>query len=105
MSSASLFFFNEQYVPDILPAFKISTRETVLYRGRNVARHGIRNNMSILEKHQLKVPRCNTKIGTKAFTWVAPEIWNGIPEKFKTMNLDNFKSNMKTFLFKQAYEL
>ena len=56
------------------------------------------------EKHQLKVPRCNTKIGSKAFTSAAPEIWNGIPERFKTMNLDKFKSNMKTFLFEQAYK-
>ena len=35
----------------------------------------------------------------------APELWNNSPEDIKSTNsIDDFKSKLKTFLFKQAYE-
>ena len=54
-------------------------------------------------KNTLKVPFCKTKIGTRAFTVAAPEVWNPIPEHIKAENMENFKKKLKTHYFKLAY--
>ena len=55
-------------------------------------------------QNKLKVPFCKTKIGSRAFTSAAPEIWNPIPENIKSLGIDKFKKQLKTHYFKQAFK-
>ena len=56
------------------------------------------------DKLRLKIPLCRTKIGSRAFTSAAPQIWNPIPESIKRQNIENFKKQLKTHYFKQAFK-
>ena len=48
----------------------------------------------------LKVPRCQTKIGDRAFSVAGPRIWNSLPKTIRTITtLDSFKSQLKHHLF------
>ena len=41
----------------------------------------------------------------RAFSVAAPELWNNLPEDIKSANsIDDFKRELKTFLFMRAYE-
>ena len=52
----------------------------------------------------LKIPRCNTNTGTRAFTWAAPQVWNNLPHDVITApSINCFKTKLKTFLFKKAF--
>lgn len=50
----------------------------------------------------INIPRVNTKTyGEKAFSYAAPHIWNSLPLYIRqTGDLDQFKSELKTHLFK-----
>ena len=54
----------------------------------------------------LKVPSSHLKTyGDRAFSVCAPKLWNQLPYDLKSsISLNIFKTNLKTFLFKQAYE-
>ena len=52
---------------------------------------------------KLKIPLCKTKIGSRAFTASAPEVWNEIPENLKSLKIDEFKRHLKSHYFKKAY--
>ena len=56
-------------------------------------------------KNLLKVPKYTLKYGGKrSFSFAAPTIWNSLPEDLKSVSsLASFKRNLKTFLFRQAY--
>ena len=48
----------------------------------------------------LKTISCKTKYGKRAFTYLAPRLWNALPVKIKTEeNIQLFKSMVKTMLF------
>jgi hypothetical protein len=53
----------------------------------------------------LKVPRSNTATyGDRGFSRASPMLWNSLPEDIKnSRNLDTFKRNIKTHLFKNAF--
>ena len=53
----------------------------------------------------LKIPKRNLKsIGESSFSFVAPSVWNPLPADLRNMpTLSQFKSNLKTFLFTQAF--
>jgi len=45
------------------------------------------------------------KAGDRAFSVVAPRLWNKLPyDSIKIDKLDAFKSVLKTYYFKQAFE-
>lgn len=54
---------------------------------------------------RLHVPKSVTKtLGERAFSVCAPQIWNSLPSSITNSdNIDNFKSQLKTFLFKEAF--
>ena len=68
------------------------------YRPR---RPGLRSaNRSLL---QVKIPNLK-RTGGKAFSVVAPEMWNNLPEGLrKKTSVESFKSGLKTFLFRICY--
>ena len=55
-------------------------------------------------KMLLAIPKSCTSYGDRAFTVCGPTLWNGLPESIRdSHSLENFKSKVKTFLFKEAY--
>ena len=55
----------------------------------------------------LHVPStCTKTYGDRAFSVAAPRLWNSLPQKLRQMDdINHFKSAIKTFLFKTAYNL
>ena len=53
-------------------------------------------------KNLLVVPKVRTKtFGQRSFSYCAPQIWNSLPQKLREAgNESNFKSDLKTHLFK-----
>ena len=46
------------------------------------------------------------KIGGRAFSFFAPSFWNNLPYELKSMpTITSFKAQLKTYLFKKAYNL
>jgi len=57
------------------------------------------------EHGDLFVPACKTKIGGRSFHIAAPTVWNSLPQQLHlpTISRNQFKSGLKTHLFKEAY--
>lgn len=56
------------------------------------------------DKCLLKIPRSNYSPGDRAFSTVAPKLWNSLPYNLRqSISVDQFKSGLKTFLFNAAY--
>ncbi|WP_419600785.1 reverse transcriptase domain-containing protein [Thiolapillus sp.] len=53
----------------------------------------------------LKIPKRNLKsFGERSFSFMAPSVWNSLPADLRNLpTLSQFKSNLKTFLFTQAF--
>jgi hypothetical protein len=53
----------------------------------------------------LQIPRTRTvTYGDRAFSFAAPKLWNDLPTHLRSIDsIDVFKSNLKTYLFQQAY--
>ena len=62
---------------------------------------------SSTEAHLLAVPSTRTKTyGDRAFAAAAPKLWNKLPDGLRAFTeINAFKSELKTFLFKNAYNL
>ena len=56
-------------------------------------------------KNLLVIPRSKLKsYGDRAFSVSAPKLWNDIPETIKySLDLNAFKYNLKTYLFKRYF--
>ena len=66
--------------------------------------HGRRSNKNL---NLLKVPRTKRKkLGTRIFNYYAPTEWNKLPMDIRMdKSIESFKSKVKTFLFKSAYNV
>ena len=55
----------------------------------------------------LSVPKSNTATyGDRCFSVAAPKLWNSLPGDFRYIeNLCTFKTSIKTWLFKSAFNL
>ena len=53
----------------------------------------------------LKIPERNLKsFGERSLSFMAPSVWNSLPADLRNLpTLSQFKSNLKTFLFTQAF--
>ena len=59
-------------------------------------------------KVMLEVPsgKILPTLGGRAFCYVAPKLWNNLPSEVSSLDsLSNFKCHVKTYLFKQAFNL
>lgn len=57
-------------------------------------------------KFLLDEPTGRISVGDRAFSVCAPKLWNVLPEDLKyCANVKTFKSNLKTHLFKIAYDI
>nr|KAG5699599.1 hypothetical protein BaRGS_000715 [Batillaria attramentaria] len=57
------------------------------------------------DEKRLKVPKRNMKTaGERSFSFLAPNVWNSLPVELRDLpTLSQFKSNLKTHLFRQAF--
>ena len=63
------------------------------------------NDISGSRTPSLRPYQAKTAIGNRAFVCQAARLWNNLPLELKTYsNVDNFKSELKTFLFKRCYK-
>ena len=53
----------------------------------------------------LKLPRCRSQMGNRAFTNAAPRVWNSLPIYMRRLDFLNFKRHLKTFLFTQSFDI
>jgi len=52
----------------------------------------------------LDVPKSTSCIGSRAFIFSAPKLWNSLPEDVRTcVSLSIFKTKLKTYLFREAF--
>ena len=59
-----------------------------------------------VSQHRLKEVRSKKKYGERAFSVIGPKLWNDLPVELKTSESVNiFKKSLKTYLFRQAYNL
>ena len=53
---------------------------------------------------RLTVPRVKTVTGSRAFSHCAPVLWNGLPEKLRSLqSVPSFRRHLKTYLFDLAF--
>ena len=58
--------------------------------------------LSLLDVPTTRLITC----GDRAFSVAAPKVWNGLPHYLrKSTSLTSFKSQLKTFLFKDAFSI
>ena len=72
-------------------------------KAKNPSKYGLRSNTELL----LVSPSTETKktLGDRAFSAAAPTLWKKLPSGIKDEdNFERFKSKLKTFLFRKAYE-
>ena len=63
-------------------------------------RHLLHSNEGVL----LKYP--SGKIGDRSFSVAEPTLWNALPVSLSSIKcISNFKSNLKTYLFKLAFNI
>jgi hypothetical protein len=56
------------------------------------------------DKHLLVIPRTFSTLGDRAFSVVAPTLWNSLPLAIRSCStLQSFKNLLKTYLYNQAY--
>ena len=59
-----------------------------------------------LQEYPLDIPNIKLEYGRRSFSYCGPKIWNSLPAHLKTdITLNSFKSKLKTFLFKQAFDI
>lgn len=73
---------------------------TNLIQAQPTRRYNLRSD----DKNLLSIPRSSSKSGDRAFTIAGPRIWNALPLDIRlSTNVETFKKNLKTHLFKKAY--
>lgn len=56
--------------------------------------------------NNLVIPRCRRSFGNRAYSVAAPILWNALPCALKDLECHaTFKTHLKTYLFKEAYNL
>ena len=65
-----------------------------------------KRNIWSVSNQQLVQPACNLHThGSRAFSYASPFMWNSIPHEIRSSSsVSSFKRQIKTYLFKRAYE-
>jgi hypothetical protein len=67
-----------------------------------------RQHLRSAQHGDLAVARTRTsRLGTRSFTQSAATVWNALPPALRNSNISNelFKNNLKTYLFRIAYNM
>ena len=78
-----------------------------MYLRDMVERYMPKRTLRSIDALLLKVPRFKNKtLGTRTFAYAAASLWNCLPVEIRPAhNINNFKSLLKTRLFKLAYNI
>ena len=102
MSCSSAFFWlhNIKRISQFLPRDKL---EMVLHTKTN-ARYLLRSNEGVLLKHPSG--KMKKSFGDRSFSVAAPTLWNALPVSLRSIKcISTFKSKLKTYLFKLAFNI
>lgn len=81
-----------KYICDLLVRKESVTGHTMMHRSDNA--------------NVLIIPRSKKKFGENSFSHAAPYLWNKLPVECRAAkSVDCFKSHLKTYLFKQAFNV
>ena len=75
-----------------------------LVHQKTPGRYSLRSSQRII----LEIPsgKILSTLGGRAFCYSAPYLWNNLPREITSLNsLSSFKCHLKTYLFKQAFNL
>ena len=89
----------------LLLTVKIQHNKAPSYLQAFITPYSPQRTLRSADKIQLVVPNSSLKnYGNRCFQHAAAEAWNILPFSFKQSDkVDSFKSNIKTFLFEQAF--
>ena len=77
---------------------------TYLYNSLSFPSHSLSTRSS--DSSVLSIPYVRTSLGKRAFSVVAPRLWNSLPPDTRnSLSLSTFRSKLKTHLFKLAFPL
>jgi len=62
-----------------------------------------RTGLRSADSSNYSLPRLNTRVGERAFSYAGPAAWNQLPESIRQLQTTSFKHKLKTFLFTQCY--
>ena len=77
---------------------------TYLYNSLSFPSHSLSTRSS--DSSVLSIPYVRTSLGKKAFSVIAPRLWNSLPPDTRnSLSVSTFRSKLKTHLFKLAFPL
>ena len=77
---------------------------TYLYNSLSFPSHSLSTRSS--DSSVLSIPYVRTSLGKRAFSVIAPRLWNSLPPDTRnSLSLSTFRSKLKTHLFKLAFPL
>ena len=77
-----------------------------LYLQELIHQYTTRRSLRLATHHLLKVPPSTNNYGARAFGSAGPRLWNELPLELRNCtSLTNFKSKLKTHLFREFYSI
>ena len=77
---------------------------TYLYNSLSFPSHSLSTRSS--DSSVLSIPYVRTSLGKRAFSVIAPRLWNSLPpDTHSSLSVSTFRSKVKTHLFKLAFPL
>ena len=65
-----------------------------------------RRSLRSASSQRFEVPRTKLKFGERSFSFAGPTAWNALSTELQNLsNTANFKKQLKTYLFQQAFSL
>jgi len=58
-----------------------------------------RTGLCSADSSNYSLPRLNTRVGERTFSYAGPAAWNQLPERIRQLQTTSFKHKLKTFLF------
>ena len=91
----------------LLMTFKYLNQLAPSYLSDLLIHYRLSRTLRSSDKELLVQTRCHLKTyGERAFSFIAPKLWNTLPLSIKRCNsAESFKSTLKTYLFRNYYEL
>ena len=87
--------------------FRALHGDAPVYLKELIVPHQTGRNLRSSSRLTLTVPKSRTKMyGDRSFSIAAPRLWNNLPESLQNeLNFERFRKNLKTHLFKKAYNV
>ena len=91
----------------LLITFKCLNGKAPQYLTSRIQRYRPARSLRSADQYLLSEPRANMRTyGDRVFSVVAPRLWNRLPLDLRKREcLDSFKGQLKTYLFRKAYDL